>query len=203
MMILALTLPQLIGAVPLARLGKRHNAIHYLKFLILIRALALGSIGLLAATGAPFFTLVIASAIARLVNGAAFGFLRSVLNYLVTASELPRALGVAATVNEVIFVSAPVLVSTLGAVSPVFAVVALTIIGAAPLVLLPAVSQATPTETSRSRGSALSPAILLWLLCALASSSPWRYASLQWPGACGSLSATANLPRMSSSSIWP
>ncbi|WP_022873583.1 MFS transporter [Nesterenkonia alba] len=167
-MVLGFTAAQLIGAVPLARLGRHFHAISYLKLLLLIRALALGAIAAFAAMGAPFVTLVIAAAVAGLVNGAAFGFLRAVLNHLVATGKLPRALGLAATVNEVIFVTSPLLASGLGAVSPVLAVAALTLIGAAPLLLLPTMPRPAPVGSATSAGRILSPTILLWLFAATA-----------------------------------
>ncbi|WP_300345883.1 MFS transporter [Nesterenkonia sp.] len=166
-MILAMTLAQLLGAVPLARLG-RSRPLGFLKLLILIRALALGSIAVLAAYQAPFAALVAAAAVAGLVNGAAFGFLRSVLNHLVAAGKLPRALGLAATLNEVIFVSSPLVASALGSVSPVLAVGALTLIGAAPLLLVPAVSSPVPAIGAGSEGRVLNRTMLMWLLCTVA-----------------------------------
>ncbi len=168
-MILAMTVAQLAGAVPLARFGRRRHPIRYLKLLVLIRGLALSGVALLAAAGAPFVTLLSAVAVAGLVNGAAYGFLRAVLNHMVSAGRLPRALGIAATLNEVVFVSAPIAASALGAISPAGAVVMLTLIGSAPLLLLPRLTavEADPTQGKPS-GRLLTPRLALWLLCAVA-----------------------------------
>ena len=168
-MILAMTVAQLAGAVPLARFGRRRHPIRYLKLLVLIRGLALSGVALLAAAGAPFVTLLSAVAVAGLVNGAAYGFLRAVLNHMVSAGRLPRALGIAATLNEVVFVSAPIAASALGAISPAGAVVVLTLIGSAPLLLLPRLTavEADPTQGKPS-GRLLTPRLALWLLCAVA-----------------------------------
>lgn len=172
-LILAMTLAQLVCAVPLARWGRSRRPMNYLKLLILIRTCALAAIGLLAALEAPFFTLIIAAAVAGSVSGAAFGFLRAVLNELVKAGRLPRALGMAATLNEVVFVSAPVLAASLGAISPLVAMTVMTIMGAAPMILLPAAPKTSPPAIAKTESTSgvLTPKILLWLLCAVAMSA--------------------------------
>src|ERR1700722_18894477 len=80
--VLTMTIAQVVGAVPVARLGRSRNAVSFLKALVGARMLALGAIAALAAAGAPFRLLLVPAALAGLVNGAAFGYLRSVLNYL-------------------------------------------------------------------------------------------------------------------------
>ena len=170
-LVLAITIAQVVGAVPIARLGRNLNAVGFLRILVGIRMLALVAVGLLAAAGAPFAALLAAAAVAGLVNGAAFGVLRSVLNHLVEQSKMPRALGLAATVGEFTFVAAPVAASLLGTIDPVFAVLALGLLGAAPAVLLPRIAHATSRATLDGRGSLVSPAILLWLGCTLANSA--------------------------------
>ncbi len=169
--VLAITVAQVIGAVPIARLGRRWNAIGFLRTLVAIRTLALAALATLAAVEAPFPVLVAAGALAGLVNGAAFGYLRSVLNYLVETARLPRALGLAATIGEITFVAAPVAASMLGTIDAVMALVVLSLLGAAPALLLPAIPHATVKPTSDGHGRMLSPAILLWLGCTLANSA--------------------------------
>src|SRR5699024_7832478 len=117
-MMLAMTIAQAVGAVPITRFGRRLPAVPFLRALIWLRTLALVGIAVLAGIGAPFPLVVIGAALAGLVNGAAYGNLRAVLNHLVPAARLPRALGIAATLNEITFVSAPVLAAALGSVSP-------------------------------------------------------------------------------------
>ena len=170
-LVLAITVAQVVGAVPIARLGRNWNAIAFLRVLVAIRTLALVTVGVLAAAGAPFAALLAAAAVAGLVNGAAFGVLRSVLNHLVAQSKLPRALGLAATVGEFTFVSAPVAASLLGTIDPVFALLALSLLGAAPAVLLPRIAHAKARAPLDGRGSLVTPAILLWLGCTLANSA--------------------------------
>ena len=89
--VLAITIAQVVGAVPVARLGRNKNAVSFLKALVGTRMLALTALLILAAARAPFTFLLVAAALAGLVNGAAFGYLRSVLNYLVEPSRMPRA----------------------------------------------------------------------------------------------------------------
>ncbi len=136
-MMLAMTVAQVVGAVPITRLGTNYSAATFLRLLVIFRTLALSAVVLCAYYRAPFGLLIVFAAVAGLVNGAAFGYLRSLLNHFTPASRLPRALGIAATLNELTFVLGPVLASGLGAVSPVLAVLALTVLGAIPAPLIP------------------------------------------------------------------
>lgn len=170
-MILAMTVAQVIGAIPITRLGKNRSAATFLKFLVAFRAVALAAVALCAHYQASFIWLVIFAALAGLVNGAAFGFLRSLLNHLTPASRLPRALGIAATLNELTFVLGPVAASGLGAVSPVFALLALTALGAIPAFLVPQADMAHVEDAPHVEGSVLNPSILLWLVCSAAGGS--------------------------------
>jgi hypothetical protein len=166
--VLAMTLAQVAGAIPIARLGRNWPAATFLRLLVGVRTAALVVIATLAAGGAPFIWLILAAAVGGSVNGAAYGYLRSVLNALTPAERLPRALGVAATLNELTFVLAPVAASGLGTVSPGFAVLALAGLGAVPILLVPQ-SRAAPIDgVLHAGGSVLSPSILLWLLCSVA-----------------------------------
>lgn len=169
-MILALTLAQIICAIPITRAGRRLPPTIFLRLLIVFRAMALGAVALLAHYSAPFMWLVAFSALAGAVNGAAFGYLRAVLNMLAPAAKLPRALGISATLNELTFVLAPVVASGLGAVSPVLALLAIAALGALPALLIPTVETAATPEASPD-ASIVSPAILLWLICAAAGGS--------------------------------
>lgn len=171
-LMLAMTLAQVAGAVPITRLGRGLAPARFLRLLVACRTAALASMALLAALEAPFGWLIAAAAVAGSVNGAAFGYLRSLLNQLAPASRLPRALGISATLNELTFVLAPVAASGLGTVSPVACVLAIAVLGAAPALLVPHVERvhadgAPPADGARpADGSILTPAILLWLTCA-------------------------------------
>lgn len=164
----AMTLAQVLGAIPITRLGKNRPTTRFLRLLVGIRTAALVAIALLAAQGAPVGWLIGLAAVAGSVNGAAFGYLRSLLNALTPAARLPRALGISATLNEVTFVLAPVMASGLGVVSPVFAILAVAILGAIPALLVPDVGTAHLPDAPEASGSVLSPAIALWLACAAA-----------------------------------
>lgn len=166
--ILAMTLAQVAGVIPIARAGRSLPAAAFLRLLVGIRTVALVLIAALAAGGAPFTWLVLSAAVGGSVNGAAHGYLRSVLNQLAPASRLLRALGIAATLNELTFVLAPVLASGLGTVSPAFAVLALAVLGAAPILLVPHTHSAPLGGVLHARGSGVSPSILPWLACAAA-----------------------------------
>jgi MFS family permease len=171
-MMLAMTIAQVLGAVPLSRLGRRFAPVPFVRALIGLRTLALVAIAVLAGLGAPFPLVVAGAALAGLVNGAAYGTLRSVLNHLVPASRLPRSLGVAATLNEVTFVASPVIAAALGGVSPQLAAWAMVLLGAAPMLLLPQIPSATaPGLEQRRTALRLTPMIVLWLVCGGASSA--------------------------------
>jgi MFS family permease len=167
--VMTMTIAQVAGAVPLARLGRSYNAVAYLKLLITLRTVAFGFMCVLSAFGAPFILMVIAGAVAGLANGAASGFMRAVLNYLVEPGKLLKALGVASTLTELTFVVAPVAASLLGSLSPPLAIGVITVLGSAPLILLPRLPHAHAPAPSASDGGLLNPSILLWLFCSMAS----------------------------------
>lgn len=167
-MMLAMTLAQVGGAIPIARVGRNMPLATFLRLLVAIRTLSLFAIAACAAQGVPFTLLIALAAVAGLVNGAASGYLRAVLNHLAPASRWPRALGIAATLNEVTFVLAPVAASGLGSVSPPFAVLVLAAVGAVPALLVPSTSSAHIDAVRGATGSLLSPAVVLWLTCAAA-----------------------------------
>lgn len=167
-MMLAMTLAQVCGAIPIARLGRNVPLATFLRLLIAIRTLALVSIAVGAAIEASFTSLIALAAVAGLVNGAASGFLRAALNHLVPAARWPRALGIAATLNETTFVLAPVAASGLSAISPAFAVFVLAVVGAAPALFVPKAGSAQADVLLGAKTSLLRPSILLWLACAAA-----------------------------------
>lgn len=167
-MILAMTLAQVVGAIPITRLGRNLPPATFLKLLVAVRTVALLVMALLIAREAAFTWLIVLAAIAGSVSGAAWGYMRVVLNQLAPRSQLPRALGIAATLNETTFVLAPVAASGLGTISPVLAVLALAIVGAVPALLVPHTGPAHVEGVHRGDGSILSPAIALWLGCAAA-----------------------------------
>lgn len=165
-LILVMTLAQVAGAIPITRLGKGFSAARFLQALVLVRTLALGLMALIAASGVPFAWMFLCAAIAGSVSGAAYGYLRSILNSLTPADKLPRALGISATLNEVTYVLAPVAASGLGTVSPVFSILVLAVLSAVPAVLVPHVRAAQVETAPGPDASVLTPAILLWLMCA-------------------------------------
>jgi hypothetical protein len=167
-MMLAMTLAQVAGAIPIARLGRSFSLATFLRLLVVCRTVALLAIAIGAANGVPFTWLIVLAAVAGLVNGAASGYLRAVLNHLVPAARFPRALGIAATLNETTFVLAPVAASGLGSLSPSFAVFALAILGAVPALLIPGTGSTSIDRVQGPKGSTLNLSILLWLLCAAA-----------------------------------
>ncbi len=167
-MMLAMTLAQVVGAIPIARLGTAFPLATFLRLLIAVRTVALVSVALLAAYEAPFAWLVALAAVAGLVNGAASGYLRAILNHLASSSRMPRALGIAATLNETTFVLAPVAASGLGTISPAFGILALAAVGALPALLVPSAGSTHLDAVRGASGSLLTRSLLLWLMCAAA-----------------------------------
>ncbi|HLG47016.1 MAG TPA: MFS transporter [Reyranella sp.] len=167
-LMLAMMLAQVAGAIPIARLGRSLPLATVLRVLVIVRVSAIASIALLAAHRASFTWLIVLAAVAGSVNGAAYGYLRAVLNHLVPAARFPRALGIAATLNEATFVLAPVAASGLGTFSPAVAVLALAVLGALPAVLVPSTGAAHIAGVQGPAGRMLNASILLWLACAMA-----------------------------------
>ncbi|ARJ44354.1 MFS transporter [Pantoea alhagi] len=167
-MILAMTAAQIAGVLPFTRLGSRYGPVRYLRFLIVFRTLSFFSIALAAWFRLPFPVMIVLSGMAGLVTGAAQGYLRVILNHLVDAGGLPRALGLAASLNEVIFVLAPVVASALGTLSPALSLCVIAALGLLPALLLPGqdVHNSPPTAVSRQR--TLTRPVALWLVCATA-----------------------------------
>ncbi len=167
-MILAMMIAQIAGAIPLSRAGRSLAPIQYFRALVAFRTVSLSLLTLFAYLHAPVEWLVACAALAGLVNGAAYGELRSLLNHIVPASNMPRALGVASTLNEVMFVLAPIAASGLGASSPMLALLALTILGAVPALLAPSVMPTSSDDLSHVQSSLLTPLLALWLAGAAA-----------------------------------
>lgn len=170
-MVLAMTLAQVAGAVPVSRFGRRFAVVSYLRGLVLVRTVALALVALLAGAGAHLGFLIAACAAAGLVNGAAYGYQRVLLNSLVEPAKLPRALGIAATLNEVTFAVFPVVAAGLGSLSPMLAMAAIVVLGALPLILIPDVREARAPATTGPAASLVTPPVLMWLLCAAAGAS--------------------------------
>jgi hypothetical protein len=167
-MIFAMTLAQVLGAIPITRLGRKLPSTWVLRTLVGFRTVAFTLMGVCVATGADFLWLILLAAIAGSVNGAAYGYLRALLNGFTPPDRLPRALGIAATLNEVTFVASPVFASGLGSISPVWGILALTILGGLPALLAPRSDVGLTDSASLRGGSVLSPAMFLWLICAAA-----------------------------------
>lgn len=165
-LILALTLAQIIGAVPVTRLGRRFDPVSFFRALVVIRTIGLAGVAVLGGLRAPLPIVIAAAAFAGLVTGAAWGYQRAILNGIVTPDRLSRAIGISATLNEVTFVASPVIASVLGSFSPVAAVVALTVLGFAPFLLIPRPVVPLPVTPSAPDTRVLTRPILLWLICA-------------------------------------
>lgn len=167
MVMTAMTAAQLLGAVPFARLGRNSDPVSYLRILITIKALALTALAIAAGLKAPMGFWLSAAATAGLVHGAAYGYMRNVLNSMVRPSEIVRAIGIATTLSEICFVAAPVAASALSAVSPVLAIVVMAFVCCAPALLIPRLPF-TAQIPNLQRETVFSPAAASWFICAAA-----------------------------------
>lgn len=171
LMMTVMTAAQVLGAVPIAAAGRRFSVSAYTRVLTAIRTLAFIGLVLAIAGGAPLAVLVIGAGLAGLVNGAIFGMLRAILNDMVSAGTMPRALGVAATANELVFVTGPILASTIGGMSVVAAVVIMAVTSALPLVTLPRSAPRMPSEPTHVRAKSIPLGALVWLFAAASASA--------------------------------
>jgi MFS family permease len=170
-MMTAMTAAQVLGAVPIAAAGRRFSVTIYARVLTAFRTLAFVGLVLAIAVRAPLPVLVVAASLAGLVNGAIFAVLRAILNDMVALNKLPRALGVAATATELVFVSGPILASAIGGVSVIAAVSIMAITSALPLVVLPRIAHRTPPESTRVRQESIRLGMVVWLLAAASAAA--------------------------------
>jgi len=166
LMMSAMIATQVVGAVPIAAAGRRFGVSAWIRALFAFRALAYGALLLAIAGGAPISILVIAAGLAGLVNGSIFGLLRTVLNEMVTSTKLPRALGLAATANELVAVTGPIAASTIGGVSVIAAVGIMVLASIVPVVMLPRITRHVRAERTRVPREPMPLPIAMWLLAA-------------------------------------
>lgn len=168
-MVLAMTIAQVVGAVPIIRFCKGLPVTRCFRALVALRAVALCGVVLCAHQQASFYWLVVLAGAAGVVNGATYGYLRSLLNHYVDPDRLPRAIGMAATVNEVTYVLGPIGASMLGGVSPLLGMLVLTMLGVLPALLIPnGGGIVQETNLPEAGTSLLNRQVCLWLICAAA-----------------------------------
>jgi MFS family permease len=129
---------------------------------------AFAGLALALAADASLAVLVAAASLAGVVNGALVGVLRAILNGMVATDRLPRALGVAATANELVFVTGPILASTLGGASVIAVVGVMAISSAVPIAALPRVPHRAPGRRSRVRRGSIPLSTGIWLFARVA-----------------------------------
>jgi MFS family permease len=168
LMVAAMTGAEVVGAVPIAAIGRRFSATGFARLLASLRTVAFAGLALALAADASLVVLVAAASLAGVVNGALVGVLRAILNDMVAADRLPRALGVAATANELVFVSGPILASTLGGVSVIAAVGVMAIASAVPVAALPRVPRRAVRERSRAHRGSIPLGTGIWLFARVA-----------------------------------
>lgn len=166
LMMTAMIAAQVLGAFPIAAAGRWFGMPAYARALFAFRTLAFIGLVLAITAGAPLAALVVAASLAGMVNGAIFGLLRASVRGMVTSNKLLRALGVAATANELVAVSGPILASTIGGASVIAAVGVMALASALPLVLLPHIGHRPPLERTRIRQEPIPLSTAIWLLAA-------------------------------------
>jgi hypothetical protein len=114
---------------------------------------------------APVGVLIPLAVVAGSLAGAAHGFLRAELGSLVRLSQMPRALGIVSTLNELTYVLAPVFVSFIGFISPALAILAVALLTALPAMLAPPLNLSGAEPEHTSEGRIHSFWILFWLTC--------------------------------------
>jgi MFS family permease len=163
LMMTAMTAAEVVGAVPIATAGRRLPATAYARLLAASRTVAFVGLALALSVHASLAVLVVAASAAGLVNGALVGVLRAILNDMVATAKLPRALGVAATANEVVFVTGPIVASTLGGASVIAAVGVMAISSAVPIAVLPRDSHRMPRGLARAHRGSIPLGTGIWL----------------------------------------
>jgi len=165
-MILAMTVAQIIGVIPITRGAKRYPSGAIVRALIVWRAFALLALAICIQLKWPFAVLIIFSALAGLANGAAYGHLRALLNALVSPNSMPRALGVAATINELVYVLTPIAATMMASVSPAFTVLMIAVASVVPAILISS-SAPAPVPTREKRAPLYRALLFAWLTCAI------------------------------------
>lgn len=171
LMVMAMVAAQVVGAVPITAAGRRFAISIYVRILATYRTLAFVALAVAVALGAPLCVLVVAAGFAGLVNGAIFGLLRAILNDMVASGKLPRALGIAATANELVFVVGPIIASTVGVVSVTTAVGMMALASTLPVVLLPRIPHPLPQKSRVGRRESMPLGTIVWLLASTSSSA--------------------------------
>lgn len=170
-LVTAMSLSQVVFAVPLGRLGDRLGARVVLRVMLLARALLIFTL----MTGIAFefdpYVLIALAAGSGAASGAIHGSYRTLLSDIVPAEQLPRALAVAATTGEVVFVGGPVLASALNAPGSVLPIGVMAAVLLAAALLLPAAGSTVAHRSVQRRRGSIPPVFLVWLICALAMSS--------------------------------
>ena len=171
-MVAAMVLAQVVGATPITAIGRRFHVEVFLRMIIGFRTAMLCILGVAVLLAAPTLVLICLAAFAGATNGAVYGLMRATLNALVAPTSLPRALGIAATANELVFVAGPVAASIIAAWSIAAALITMVLTSALPFVTLPRLAGLETMADHPSRHDLiLNRAILVWLGCAVSGAT--------------------------------
>lgn len=171
-MVAAMTFAQVLGAWPVTVAGRQFRVDSFLRTLVGFRAAMFCVLGLAIILATSALALICLAALTGLVNGAVFGLLRATLNGLVTVTVLHRALGIAATANELVAVAGPVAASLISARSISAALITMILTSALPLITLPRLPAVEVKAHHRGAHERfLSIDVLVWLGCAMSGTT--------------------------------
>ncbi len=117
------------------------------------------------ASRASIQILIGSAAVAGLVQGAAFGYIRNAANQLIEPSRMIKTLGIGAIAAEITFLVTPIFSAALGRVSAALAIAAIAIIGSTPAIFLPSIAQATAPPALSPKG-VIPRGVQVWLALA-------------------------------------
>lgn len=170
-MMASMTACQIAFAFPLSSWGRRRAPVSFLRLLVLSRGAAFAVLALMQASGAPSALMIALAGAAGAANGAIFGVFRTLLSSIVDASRLPRAIALTATSAEVVFVAGPVLAAVLGGLGATASLGVMALCATLPASLLSHLPAIDPPARPDGKAGPLSPALPVWLACALSGSA--------------------------------
>jgi MFS family permease len=170
-LITAMSFSQVVFAVPLGRLGDRLGAFTFLRYALATRAALIVMLAVGIGAQLPAGVLIAVAAGAGATSGPIYGALRSLLSDIVPVERLPKALALAATVGEMVFVAGPVLAAALNVLWPLLPVGVMAAALAGSALTLPAVRVTRQTRSARGRVGSIPPAIFIWTAGGFANSA--------------------------------
>lgn len=170
-LVTAMSFSQVVFSVPLGRLGDRIGTRRFLRGVLVARAgLVAVLTGGIALALDPYVLIAVAAA-SGAATGAIHGAYRALLSEIVPARRLPKALALAATAGEVVFVGGPVLASVLSVPSALAPVGAMAVVLLASAFLVPRAREAHPVRDRHAPRGSIPRVFLVWMAAVLATGS--------------------------------